>query len=195
MWAAGARVRLCLLCCLCVRPRGRGTPRSPREWEFIVCVCVCAVSVCPVFPTVCGSPCAVPRCQRPWLAARGFAVGCEQCPCPSVLLATLITGLRNPPSVSLGHPHPTNPCPNPNRDNKSTYSPISTGCTPNSHTAGHLLIHLMSTATTALFSTIPAVSLLTLLVLFLLTILEVAVAVIQAYVFALLPSLYLQENI
>uniref|UniRef100_A0A8C3MBP4 ATP synthase F(0) complex subunit a n=1 Tax=Geospiza parvula TaxID=87175 RepID=A0A8C3MBP4_GEOPR len=62
-------------------------------------------------------------------------------------------------------------------------------------TAGHLLIQLISTATTALFSTIPAVSLLTLLVLLLLTILDVAVAIIQAYVFVLLLSLYLQENI
>uniref|UniRef100_A0A8D2N9X7 ATP synthase subunit a n=1 Tax=Zonotrichia albicollis TaxID=44394 RepID=A0A8D2N9X7_ZONAL len=60
---------------------------------------------------------------------------------------------------------------------------------------GHLLIQLISTATTALFSTIPAVPLLTLLVLFLLTILEAAVVIIQAYVFVLLLSLYLQENI
>uniref|UniRef100_A0A8C5ID49 Uncharacterized protein n=1 Tax=Junco hyemalis TaxID=40217 RepID=A0A8C5ID49_JUNHY len=51
------------------------------------------------------------------------------------------------------------------------------------------------TATTALFSTVPAVSLLTLPVLFLLTILEVAVAIIQPYVFVLLLSLYLQVNI
>uniref|UniRef100_A0A8C3QZW2 ATP synthase F(0) complex subunit a n=1 Tax=Cyanoderma ruficeps TaxID=181631 RepID=A0A8C3QZW2_9PASS len=62
-------------------------------------------------------------------------------------------------------------------------------------TAGHLLIQLISTATIALFPTIPAVSLLTLLILLLLTILEVAVAIIQAYVFVLLLSLYLQENI
>uniref|UniRef100_A0A8C3NI99 Uncharacterized protein n=1 Tax=Geospiza parvula TaxID=87175 RepID=A0A8C3NI99_GEOPR len=52
-------------------------------------------------------------------------------------------------------------------------------------TAGHLLIQPISTASTALFSTIPAVSLLTLPVLFLLTILEEAVAIIQAYVFVL----------
>uniref|UniRef100_A0A8C5NTP4 ATP synthase F0 subunit 6 n=1 Tax=Junco hyemalis TaxID=40217 RepID=A0A8C5NTP4_JUNHY len=57
------------------------------------------------------------------------------------------------------------------------------------------MIQLISTATTALFSTIPAVSLLTLLVLFLLTILEVAIVIIQTYVFVLLLSLYLQENI
>uniref|UniRef100_A0A8C5JSA1 ATP synthase F(0) complex subunit a n=1 Tax=Junco hyemalis TaxID=40217 RepID=A0A8C5JSA1_JUNHY len=54
---------------------------------------------------------------------------------------------------------------------------------------------LISTAPTAWFSTISAVSLLTLLTVFLLTILEVAVAIIQACVFVLLLSLYLEENI
>uniref|UniRef100_A0A8D2MS44 ATP synthase F(0) complex subunit a n=1 Tax=Zonotrichia albicollis TaxID=44394 RepID=A0A8D2MS44_ZONAL len=54
---------------------------------------------------------------------------------------------------------------------------------------------LISTAPTAWFSTISAVSLLTLLIVFSLTILEVAVAIIQACVFVLLLSLYLEENI
>ena len=42
---------------------------------------------------------------------------------------------------------------------------------------------------------IPTVALLTAILLVLLTILEVAVAMIQAYVFVLLLSLYLQENV
>ncbi|OSJ18268.1 hypothetical protein BSZ16_00390 [Bradyrhizobium canariense] len=41
----------------------------------------------------------------------------------------------------------------------------------------------------------PTVAILTAVLLFLLTLLEVAVAIIQAYVFVLLLSLYLQENV
>lgn len=44
-------------------------------------------------------------------------------------------------------------------------------------------------------SAAPTVSVLIGVVLFLLTLLEVAVAIIQAYVFVLLLSLYLQENV
>nr|YP_009859622.1 ATP synthase F0 subunit 6 [Iphisa elegans]QKK36732.1 ATP synthase F0 subunit 6 [Iphisa elegans] len=61
-------------------------------------------------------------------------------------------------------------------------------------TAGHLLIHLISTATAVLVQTLPALSIFTLTLLFLLTALEIAVAMIQAYVFTLLLSLYLEEN-
>nr|WJW63889.1 ATPase subunit 6 [Synbranchus sp. 7 Xingu rapids] len=61
-------------------------------------------------------------------------------------------------------------------------------------TAGHLLIQLIATATFTLLPLMPAISLLTTILLFLLTILEFAVAMIQAYVFVLLLSLYLQEN-
>uniref|UniRef100_A0A663MTV0 ATP synthase F(0) complex subunit a n=1 Tax=Athene cunicularia TaxID=194338 RepID=A0A663MTV0_ATHCN len=62
-------------------------------------------------------------------------------------------------------------------------------------TAGHLLIQLISTAVMVLLPIIPAISILTATILLLLTILEIAVAIIQAYVFVLLLSLYLQENI
>jgi len=62
-------------------------------------------------------------------------------------------------------------------------------------TAGHLLIGLISTAAVVLLPLMPAVAILTTTVLFLLTLLEVAVAIIQAYVFVLLLSLYLQENV
>nr|YP_009111821.1 ATP synthase F0 subunit 6 [Pyrgilauda blanfordi]AHN16473.1 ATP synthase F0 subunit 6 [Pyrgilauda blanfordi] len=117
-------------------------------------------------------------------------------------LATLLTGLRNQPSASLGHllpegtPTPLIPALILIETTSMLISPLHLGVRLTANlTAGHLLIQLISTATTALFSTMPAVSLLTLLVLFLLTILEVAVAMIQAYVFVLLLSLYLQENI
>nr|YP_010001033.1 ATP synthase F0 subunit 6 [Chloropsis hardwickii]QOD96971.1 ATP synthase F0 subunit 6 [Chloropsis hardwickii] len=117
-------------------------------------------------------------------------------------LATLLTGLRNQPSVSLGHllpegtPTPLIPALILIETTSLLIRPLALGVRLTANlTAGHLLIQLISTATAALFSTMPMVSLLTLIVLFLLTILEVAVAMIQAYVFVLLLSLYLQENI
>nr|YP_009107919.1 ATP synthase F0 subunit 6 [Melamprosops phaeosoma]AIU45207.1 ATP synthase F0 subunit 6 [Melamprosops phaeosoma] len=117
-------------------------------------------------------------------------------------LATLLTGLRNQPSISLGHllpegtPTPLIPALILIETTSLLIRPLALGVRLTANlTAGHLLIQLISTATTTLFSTMPAVSLLTLLILLLLTILEVAVAMIQAYVFVLLLSLYLQENI
>nr|UFK29163.1 ATP synthase F0 subunit 6 [Thomomys bottae] len=61
-------------------------------------------------------------------------------------------------------------------------------------TAGHLLIHLIGGASLVIFSISPTGSLLTFIILVLLTVLEFAVALIQAYVFTLLVSLYLQDN-
>nr|QHI42568.1 ATP synthase F0 subunit 6 [Luscinia svecica] len=117
-------------------------------------------------------------------------------------LATLLTGLRNQPSASLGHllpegtPTPLIPALIMIETTSLLIRPLALGVRLTANlTAGHLLIQLISTATMALFSTMPAVSLLALLVLLLLTVLEVAVAMIQAYVFVLLLSLYLQENI
>nr|ABF13699.1 ATPase subunit 6 [Myadestes occidentalis]ABF13701.1 ATPase subunit 6 [Myadestes occidentalis] len=117
-------------------------------------------------------------------------------------LATLLTGLRNQPSATLGHllpegtPTPLIPALILIETTSLLIRPLALGVRLTANlTAGHLLIQLISTATTVLFSTMPMVSLLSLLILFLLTILEVAVAMIQAYVFVLLLSLYLQENI
>nr|AAU00519.1 ATP synthase F0 subunit 6 [Procyon lotor]BAK85844.1 ATP synthase F0 subunit 6 [Procyon lotor] len=61
-------------------------------------------------------------------------------------------------------------------------------------TAGHLLIHLIGGATLALISINVPTALITFIILTLLTILEFAVALIQAYVFTLLVSLYLHDN-
>nr|YP_009019406.1 ATP synthase F0 subunit 6 [Ichthyaetus relictus]AGL96377.1 ATP synthase F0 subunit 6 [Ichthyaetus relictus] len=117
-------------------------------------------------------------------------------------LATLLTGLRNQPSASLGHllpegtPTPLVPALIMIETTSLLIRPLALGVRLTANlTAGHLLIQLISTATTALLPIIPAVSILTALILLLLTILEVAVAMIQAYVFVLLLSLYLQENI
>nr|YP_008379130.1 ATP synthase subunit 6 [Prolemur simus]AGM47650.1 ATP synthase subunit 6 [Prolemur simus]ARR28218.1 ATP synthase F0 subunit 6 [Prolemur simus]ARR28231.1 ATP synthase F0 subunit 6 [Prolemur simus] len=61
-------------------------------------------------------------------------------------------------------------------------------------TAGHLLMHLIGGATLVLTSISPATASITFIILTLLTILEFAVALIQAYVFTLLVSLYLHDN-
>nr|ACC78352.1 adenosine triphosphatase 6 [Laniarius bicolor sticturus] len=117
-------------------------------------------------------------------------------------LATLLTGLRNQPSISLGHllpegtPTPLIPALIMIETISLLIRPLALGVRLTANlTAGHLLIQLISTATMALMPVMPAVSILTLLILLLLTLLEVAVAMIQAYVFVLLLSLYLQENI
>nr|YP_009991640.1 ATP synthase F0 subunit 6 [Eurystomus gularis]QNN84462.1 ATP synthase F0 subunit 6 [Eurystomus gularis] len=117
-------------------------------------------------------------------------------------LATLLTGLRNQPSISLGHllpegtPTPLIPALILIETTSLLIRPLALGVRLTANlTAGHLLIQLISTATTALLHITPMVSALTMMILLLLTILEVAVAMIQAYVFVLLLSLYLQENI
>nr|AAQ95087.1 ATP synthase F0 subunit 6 [Pusa hispida]QLM01145.1 ATP synthase F0 subunit 6 [Pusa hispida] len=61
-------------------------------------------------------------------------------------------------------------------------------------TAGHLLIHLIGGATLALMDISTTTAFITFIILILLTILEFAVALIQAYVFTLLVSLYLHDN-
>ncbi|YP_009476257.1 ATP synthase F0 subunit 6 (mitochondrion) [Eubalaena glacialis] len=61
-------------------------------------------------------------------------------------------------------------------------------------TAGHLLMHLIGEATLALMNISLLTTLITFIILTLLTILEFAVALIQAYVFTLLVSLYLHDN-
>nr|WOX00249.1 ATP synthase F0 subunit 6 [Meleagris gallopavo] len=117
-------------------------------------------------------------------------------------LATLLIGLRNQPSASLGHllpegtPTPLIPALILIETTSLLIRPLALGVRLTANlTAGHLLIQLISTATIALLPLMPSISILTTLILFLLTILEVAVAMIQAYVFVLLLSLYLQENI
>lgn len=61
-------------------------------------------------------------------------------------------------------------------------------------TAGHLLIHLIGGATLALMDISITTAFITFIILVLLTVLEFAVALIQAYVFTLLVSLYLHDN-
>ena len=61
-------------------------------------------------------------------------------------------------------------------------------------TAGHLLMHLLGDTTLILLSTYLSSSVITVIVIILLITLELGVALIQAYVFTLLVSLYLHNN-
>uniref|UniRef100_UPI0030035EBF ATP synthase F0 subunit 6 n=1 Tax=Sphyraena sphyraena TaxID=13692 RepID=UPI0030035EBF len=117
-------------------------------------------------------------------------------------LATVIIGLRNQPTHALGHllPEGTPTLLIPILIIIETISlfirPLALGVRLTANlTAGHLLIQLIATAAFVLLPLMPTVSLLTVTLLFLLTLLEIAVAMIQAYVFVLLLSLYLQENV
>nr|YP_009182810.1 ATP synthase F0 subunit 6 [Oreoglanis jingdongensis]AKO72130.1 ATP synthase F0 subunit 6 [Oreoglanis jingdongensis] len=117
-------------------------------------------------------------------------------------LATVVIGLRNQPTAALGHllPEGTPALLIPILIIIETISlfirPLALGVRLTANlTAGHLLIQLISTATITLAPTMTTVAMLTATLLVLLTLLEVAVAIIQAYVFVLLLSLYLQENV
>nr|YP_004717851.1 ATP synthase F0 subunit 6 [Duringlanis perugiae]BAK42555.1 ATPase subunit 6 [Duringlanis perugiae] len=117
-------------------------------------------------------------------------------------LATVIIGLRNQPTAALGHllPEGTPVLLIPILIIIETISlfirPLALGVRLTANlTAGHLLIQLISIATITLLPMMTTVASLTAILLVLLTLLEVAVAVIQAYVFVLLLSLYLQENV
>nr|YP_010957412.1 ATP synthase F0 subunit 6 [Remora brachyptera]WMY90713.1 ATP synthase F0 subunit 6 [Remora brachyptera] len=117
-------------------------------------------------------------------------------------LATVIIGMRNQPTHSLGHllPEGTPPLLIPVLIIIETISlfirPLALGVRLTANlTAGHLLMQLIATAAFVLLPLMPTVAVLTSILLVLLTLLEIAVAMIQAYVFVLLLSLYLQENV
>nr|YP_010947965.1 ATP synthase F0 subunit 6 [Omosudis lowii]WMI34902.1 ATP synthase F0 subunit 6 [Omosudis lowii]BAR45906.1 adenosine triphosphatase subunit 6 [Omosudis lowii] len=117
-------------------------------------------------------------------------------------LATVLIGLRNSPTHALAHllPEGTPTLLIPILIIIETISlfirPLALGVRLTANlTAGHLLMQLIATAAFVLLPLMPTVAILTGVVLFLLTLLEVAVAMIQAYVFVLLLSLYLQENV
>nr|WNH37402.1 ATP synthase F0 subunit 6 [Apristurus kampae] len=117
-------------------------------------------------------------------------------------LTTVLIGMLNQPTTALGHllPEGTPTMLVPVLIIIETISlfirPLALGVRLTANlTAGHLLMQLIATAAFVLLTIMPSVALMTSLILFLLTLLEVAVAMIQAYVFVLLLSLYLQENV
>nr|YP_010146039.1 ATP synthase F0 subunit 6 [Carcharhinus limbatus]QQO80936.1 ATP synthase F0 subunit 6 [Carcharhinus limbatus] len=117
-------------------------------------------------------------------------------------LTTVLIGMLNQPTIALGHllpegtPTPLIPILIIIETISLFIRPLALGVRLTANlTAGHLLMQLIATAAFVLLTIMPTVALLTSTILFLLTILEVAVAMIQAYVFVLLLSLYLQENV
>nr|AMD83861.1 ATPase subunit 6 [Schizolecis guntheri] len=116
--------------------------------------------------------------------------------------ATVIIGLRNQPTAALGHllpegtPIPLIPALIIIETISLLIRPLALGVRLTANlTAGHLLIQLISTATFVLIPVMTTTAIFATTLLVLLTLLEVAVAMIQAYVFVLLLSLYLQENV
>nr|YP_009059884.1 ATP synthase F0 subunit 6 [Lepidoblepharon ophthalmolepis]BAP58969.1 ATPase subunit 6 [Lepidoblepharon ophthalmolepis] len=117
-------------------------------------------------------------------------------------LATVIIGFWNQPNHALAHllPEGTPTLLVPMLIIIETISlfirPLALGVRLTANiTAGHLLIQLVSTAIFVLIPLMPAVAILTAALLLLLIFLEIAVAMIQAYVFTLLLTLYLEENL
>nr|AIG23648.1 ATP synthase F0 subunit 6 [Sminthopsis psammophila] len=116
-------------------------------------------------------------------------------------MGTVVMGFRNKPKASLAHflpqgtPTPLIPMLIIIETISLFIQPIALAVRLTANiTAGHLLIHLIGSAALALTSISLALSSITFIILFLLTILEFAVALIQAYVFTLLVSLYLHDN-
>nr|YP_009388929.1 ATP synthase F0 subunit 6 [Cyrtopodion scabrum]BAX77915.1 ATPase subunit 6 [Cyrtopodion scabrum] len=116
-------------------------------------------------------------------------------------LATVLIGLRNQPSTSLAHMLPTGtpllliPILITIETISLIIRPLALGVRLTANlTAGHLLMTLISTAAMTLPPLSYTLAATTTVILIMLMTLEIAVAVIQAYVFTLLLSLYLQEN-
>nr|UUJ35674.1 ATP synthase F0 subunit 6 [Subulo gouazoubira] len=114
---------------------------------------------------------------------------------------TVITGFRNKTKASLAHflpqgtPTPLIPMLVIIETISLFIQPIALAVRLTANiTAGHLLIHLIGGATLTLMNISTTMALITFIILVLLTILEFAVAMIQAYVFTLLVSLYLHDN-
>nr|AOA60262.1 ATPase subunit 6 [Pseudomugil reticulatus] len=117
-------------------------------------------------------------------------------------LATVIMGMRSQPTRALGHllpegtPTPLIPVLIIIETISLFIRPLALGVRLTANlTAGHLLIQLIATAAFVLLPLMPMIAITASILLFLLTLLEIAVAMIQAYVFVLLLSLYLQENV
>nr|AGN71294.1 ATP synthase F0 subunit 6 [Leptobrachella pelodytoides] len=117
-------------------------------------------------------------------------------------LATVILGMRNQPSVALSHllpegtPTPLIPVLVIIETISLFIRPLALGVRLTANlTAGHLLMQLFAIAAYTMLYLAPMASIVVIFILFLLTLLEIAVAMIQAYVFVLLLTLYLQENL
>nr|BCO16456.1 ATPase subunit 6 [Paroedura masobe] len=120
--------------------------------------------------------------------------------CP-LWLTTILIGIRNQPGTTVAHmlplgtPAPLIPALVLIETISLLIRPVALGVRLTANlTAGHLLITLTSAATLTIIMLLPKIATLAIALLLLLSALEVAVAMIQAYVFVLLLTLYMQEN-
>jgi len=111
-------------------------------------------------------------------------------------------GLRHQPTITFGHllpegtPIPLIPLMIIIESFSLLIRPVSLAVRLTANiTAGHLLLKLISTATGTALAKAPELGLLAFPAVVGFSLLEVAVAIIQAYVFVLLVTLYIQENI
>nr|YP_001165430.1 ATP synthase F0 subunit 6 [Chlamydosaurus kingii]ABK53969.1 ATPase subunit 6 [Chlamydosaurus kingii]ABK53982.1 ATPase subunit 6 [Chlamydosaurus kingii]ABK53995.1 ATPase subunit 6 [Chlamydosaurus kingii] len=116
-------------------------------------------------------------------------------------LGTVLTGLRTQPTKTMAHllplgtPIPLIPILIVVETISLIIRPLALGVRLTANlTAGHLLLQLISTTSLTTTMIFPSLTLMPTITLMLFTILEIAVAMIQAYVFTLLLILYLQEN-
>nr|WOX61196.1 ATP synthase F0 subunit 6 [Lagothrix poeppigii] len=116
-------------------------------------------------------------------------------------LATVLTGLRFKTKMSLAHflpqgtPIPLIPMLIVIETISLFIQPIALAVRLTANiTAGHLLMHLLGDTTLTLMSIYLSSSVITVIIIILLITLELGVALIQAYVFTLLVSLYLHNN-
>lgn len=119
----------------------------------------------------------------------------------TIWLATVIIGFWNQPTTSLAHflpegtPTPLVPILIIIESISLLIRPLALGVRLTVNlTAGHLLIKLFATATKLILLEFPTLTLSLITIFSILLVLEIAVAMIQAYVFVLLLTLYLQEN-
>nr|WNH20755.1 ATP synthase F0 subunit 6 [Onuxodon fowleri] len=117
-------------------------------------------------------------------------------------LATVIIGLRHHTIRSLAHllpestPGPLIPALVIIETISLFVRPLALGVRLAANlTAGHMIMQMIASVTLGMMYALSPASLLGAIILYLLTGLEIMVAAIQAYVFVLLLSLYLQENV
>lgn len=116
-------------------------------------------------------------------------------------LATVLIGLRHYPLRTIAHlvpestPSPLIPALIAIETISLLVRPLALGVRLAANlTAGHIILQMIASTALGLLYTVSSGGLVVIVILYALTLLELIVAAIQAYVFVLLLSLYLQEN-